>query len=113
MPTTAENLKIAMETFLDLPDIEIQDVSEDRDGNDMITAISTKAGTECHKCGNRIEKAYGYKRMDNVATFAGIWKRSVYSHALARISVHPLRWQPDDDTRHGVVRAQEQSYQGI
>jgi transposase len=60
MPAKAENLKIAMETFLDLPDIEIQDVSEDRDGNYMITAISTKEGTECHKCGNRIEKAYGY-----------------------------------------------------
>lgn len=60
MTTKTENLINAMELFLDIPDVEIQDVSEDRDGNYLVTVISTKVGTECHECGNKIDKPYGY-----------------------------------------------------
>ncbi|CAK0764043.1 transposase [Gammaproteobacteria bacterium] len=50
----------AMKTFLNIPDIEIQDVTQDRNGNYIVTAISTKEGGECHKCGNHINSPYGY-----------------------------------------------------
>jgi transposase len=60
MHTKAQDIKQAIQTLLDIPDIEIQDVKEDREGNYIVTAISTKEGTECHNCGGGIEKPYGY-----------------------------------------------------
>jgi transposase len=60
MQPKVNNLKAAMEMFLDLPDTEIQEVIEDRDGHYIVTVISTKKEGTCHKCGKRIDKAYGY-----------------------------------------------------
>jgi transposase len=60
MHTKAQDIKQAIQTLLDIPDIEIQDVKEDREGNYIVTATSTKEGTECHNCGGWIEKPYGY-----------------------------------------------------
>ena len=53
-------LKQAMETLLDIPDIEIQEVIKDRNGNYIVTVTSTKKGSDCHKCGGHIDKPYGY-----------------------------------------------------
>ena len=60
MNTQEERLKTAMETLLDLPDTEIERVTEDRKGSYIITVRSTKEGTSCHRCGKWIDKPYGY-----------------------------------------------------
>jgi len=57
---TKTQLIDSMKSFLNIPDVEIQDVVEDRDGNYIVTAISTKEGAECHKCGKNINSLYGY-----------------------------------------------------
>lgn len=49
-----------MEILIDLPNIQIQDAFEDRNGNYILTVTSTEKGTHCHKCGKRIEKSNGY-----------------------------------------------------
>jgi transposase len=60
MSAKADDLRKAVGVLLDIPDIEVKEVIESRDGSYIVTAISTKEGTECHKCGKRIETPYGY-----------------------------------------------------
>lgn len=60
MSTKSDFLKKSIEIFLNIPDIEIQEVIEDRDGNYIVTVESTKKGTQCHKCGKHIDKPCGY-----------------------------------------------------
>jgi transposase len=55
-----DDLRKVAGALLDIPDIEVEEVIESRDGSYIVTAISTKEGTECHKCGKPIEKPYGY-----------------------------------------------------
>jgi transposase len=54
------SLKNAMETLINLPNTQIQDAYEDRDGNYIVTVISTAEGTRCHKCNQEIIKPNGY-----------------------------------------------------
>lgn len=49
-----------MELLLDLPNIQVQEAFEDRDGQYIITVVSTEKGTHCHKCGKRIDAPYGH-----------------------------------------------------
>lgn len=56
---TKNELIDAMKIFLDIPNIDIQDVFEDKDGNYIVTAISTIEGTECHECGEHINSYHG------------------------------------------------------
>ena len=54
-----------MATFeipLDIPDVEIENVEITKNGDMIITAVSTVVGTRCHKCGREIIKPYGYGR---------------------------------------------------
>jgi transposase len=60
---TPEELKQAFETLLDIPNIEIERVDVDREGNFVVTVHSTEEGTVCRKCGRDIDKAYGHDRM--------------------------------------------------
>ncbi len=62
MSAKAEDIKKAVGVLvdMDIPDIEVKEVVESRDGSYLVTAISTKEGTECHQCGKRIEKPYGH-----------------------------------------------------
>ena len=62
MPAKAEDIKKAVGVLVDtdIPDIEVKEVVESREGSYLVTAISTKEGAECHKCGKGIEKPYGY-----------------------------------------------------
>jgi len=60
MVAKADDLRKAVKILLDIPDIEVMDVMESRDGSYIVTAISTKEGTECHKCGKQVENPYGY-----------------------------------------------------
>ena len=60
MPPKADDLKKAIELLLDIPDIKVEDVVETRDGNYLVTAVSTKKRTECHRCGKHINTPYGY-----------------------------------------------------
>jgi len=60
MAAKADDLRKAVKILLDIPDIEVMDVMESRDGSYIVTAISTKEGTECHKCGKQVENPYGY-----------------------------------------------------
>ena len=55
-----ESLKQALQLLLDLPNVQVQEAFEDRNGSYIITAISTEKGTGCHKCGKHIEKPNGH-----------------------------------------------------
>lgn len=56
------SLKQAMELLLDLPNIQVQDAFEDRNGYYIVTVITTEKGARCHKCGKRIEKPNGHSQ---------------------------------------------------
>ena len=60
MSAKEDDLRKAVGILLDIADIEVKEVIESRDGSYIVTAISTKEGTECHRCGKWIEKPYGY-----------------------------------------------------
>ena len=74
---TPEELKQAFETLLDLPNIEIEKVEIDREGNYIVTVSSTEEGTACRKCKKHIENAYGYDRMMTLRHLS-ILDRDVY-----------------------------------
>lgn len=59
MPYKPDDLRKAIELLLDIPDIKVEEVVETRDGNYLVTAVSTKKGTECHTCGKHINAPYG------------------------------------------------------
>ena len=60
MSPKVEDIRKAVGILLDIPDIEVKEVIESRDGSYLVTAISTKEGTKCHKCGKWVEKPYGH-----------------------------------------------------
>jgi len=54
------SLKQALELLIDLPNIQIQDAFEDRNGHYILTVVSSEKGTHCHQCGKRIDKVNGH-----------------------------------------------------
>ena len=54
-----DELKNAFNVLLDIPDIEVDEVEMDREGNYRVTIHSTKCGTHCHQCGHFIDHFYG------------------------------------------------------
>ena len=42
-----EDLRKAVEVLLDIPEIEVEEVIESRNGDYIVTAVSTRKGTEC------------------------------------------------------------------
>ena len=46
--------------LLDIPNVEVDEVEIDRDGNYRVTIHSTERGTHCHQCGNFIDHFYGH-----------------------------------------------------
>lgn len=55
-----DELKNAFNVLLDIPNVEVDEVEIDRDGNYRVTIHSTERGTHCHKCGNFIDNFYGH-----------------------------------------------------
>ncbi|NEX15227.1 MAG: ISL3 family transposase [Halochromatium sp.] len=53
-------LKQALQSLIDLPNIQIQEAFEDRNGNYILTIISTEKGAHCHKCNKRVVTPNGY-----------------------------------------------------
>ena len=60
MDSKNEPLRQAMELLLDLPNVKVQEVHQERNGNYIVTLASTEHGTTCHKCGEEIHKPNGY-----------------------------------------------------
>ena len=55
-----DELKYAFNVLLDIPNVEVDEVDIDREGNYRVTLHSTECGTCCHQCGNFIDHFYGY-----------------------------------------------------
>lgn len=55
-----DELRNAFNMLLDIPNVEVDEVEIDRDGNYRVTIHSTERGTRCHQCGNFIDHFYGY-----------------------------------------------------
>lgn len=55
-----DELKHALNVLLDVPNVEVDEVELDREGNYRVAIHSTKRGTYCHKCGNFTDHFYGY-----------------------------------------------------
>lgn len=55
-----DELKSAFNMLLDIPNVEVDEIEIDRDGNYRVTVHSTARGTCCHQCGNFIDHFYGY-----------------------------------------------------
>jgi transposase len=55
-----DELKNAFNALLDIPNVEVDEVEIDRDGNYRVTVHSAEHGTHCHKCGNFIDHFYGH-----------------------------------------------------
>jgi transposase len=45
-----------IEIPLDIPDVEIENIEINKEGDIIITVRSTVKGTRCHKCGIKITK---------------------------------------------------------
>jgi transposase len=60
MESNIESLRQAIELLLDLPNIQVQEAHQDRNGSYIVTLVSTELGTPCHKCHKRIDKSNGY-----------------------------------------------------
>ena len=55
-----EDLRGSLSIPLDIPNVEVEKLEIDQDGNYRITVHSTEWGTHCHKCGGFITDFYGY-----------------------------------------------------
>lgn len=55
-------MRQTFEIFLDIPDVTIEKVETERNGDIIITVKSTVEGTHCHTCGKTITKVYGNDR---------------------------------------------------
>ena len=60
MDSNNEPLRQAIELLLDLPNVQVQKVHQDRNGSYIVTLVSTERGATCHKCNKRIDKPNGY-----------------------------------------------------
>ena len=60
MKPETEQLKRAMEVLIDIPDVQVLEAIEDREGSYVLTIASTEQGTTCQHCGQRIDKTNGY-----------------------------------------------------
>jgi len=55
-----DELKGAFNVLLEIPNIEVDGVEIDRDGNYRVTVHSIECGTQCHQCGHLIDDFYGH-----------------------------------------------------
>ncbi len=83
---TAEELKQAFSTLLDIPNVEIKQVDIDREGNYIVEVKSTEQGTQCHQCGRRISHGYGHAPVITLRHLS-LFDRQVY------IRIRPVRYQ--------------------
>ena len=60
MDKSLDDLKSTFNVLLDLPNIEVDEVERDREGNYRVTIHSTECGTRCHQCGHFIDHFYGH-----------------------------------------------------
>jgi len=60
MDSNNEPLRQAIELLLDLPNVQVQAVHQDRNGSYIVTLVSTEHGATCHKCNKRIDKSNGH-----------------------------------------------------
>ena len=80
-----------MELLLDLPNIQVQEAFEDRQGNYIVTVVSTEQGTHCYKCGKRIEKHNGYGEWITLRHLS-ILGKSVYCYVLPTFRLSRLKY---------------------
>ena len=59
MDKSLDDLKSTFNVLLALPNIEVDEVERDREGNYRVTIHSTERGTCCHQCGHFIDHFYG------------------------------------------------------
>jgi transposase len=74
------------EISLDIPDIDIEKEEIIKNGDRIITVVSTVEGTCCHRCGREIIKPYGYGRPIELRHLS-ILGRNTY------IRIRPARYQ--------------------
>jgi transposase len=55
-----DDLRGAFNVLLELPNIEVDEVEIDQEGNYRVTVHSTETGTGCHQCGGLTTHFYGY-----------------------------------------------------
>ena len=75
-----------IEIPLDIPDVEIENIEMNKEGDVIITVRSTVKGTRCHKCGRKITKLHGHDR-EITLRHLPILGRKVY------IRIRPARYQ--------------------
>ncbi len=75
-----------IEIPLDIPDVEIENVEINKEGDIIITVRSTVKGTRCHKCGRKITKLHCHDR-EITLRHLSILGRKVY------IRIRPARYQ--------------------
>lgn len=88
-----DKLKEAFEVLLDIPNVKIEKVEVDREGNYVITVRSTEEGTRCHRCGKSIHNFYGHGEVITVRHLPILGKQ-VY------IRIRPPRYQCRDCDAH-------------
>ncbi len=79
-------MRQTFEIPLDIPEVTIEKVETDRNGDFIITVKSTVEGTHCHTCGKKITKVYGDDR-EIILRHLPILGRKTY------IRLRPVRYQ--------------------
>nr|QNO55215.1 hypothetical protein MHJDHPNH_00017 [Methanosarcinales archaeon ANME-1 ERB7] len=75
-----------IEIPLDIPDVKIENIEINKEGDIIITVRSTVKGTRCHKCGRKITKPHGHDQ-EITLRHLSILGRKVY------IRIRPARYQ--------------------
>jgi len=75
-----------IEIPLDIPNVEIENIEINKEGDIIITVRSTVKGTRCHKCGRKITKLHCHDR-EITLRHLSILGRKVY------IRIRPARYQ--------------------
>ncbi len=84
-----KNLRLAFETLLDIPNVEIEKVRVDINGDYVVTVKIAEKGKICRVCGKYIDKPYGYDRPIKLRHLP-LMGRKVF------IEIRPARYQCSD-----------------
>ena len=90
-----------IEIPLDIPDVEIENIEMNNEGDVIITVRSTVKGTRCYKCGRKITKLHGHDRY--ATPFVNFGQECIHPYSSCKIPVYALQRQSDYDTGIDVV----------
>jgi len=77
-----------IEIPLDIPDVEIENIEMNKEGDVIITVRSTVKGTSCHKRGQKDYQTAWTRPRDYATPFANFGQEGIHSYSSCKIPVY-------------------------